>query len=174
MVGGLAPPIPIQTLKKRLIWNVNRLSKNLQSLTTLALLSWWTSFTFYSSVVVPIGTELFDAIHQGVITQQVTHVLNILTGVYLVIQLIEFFVISTGRIQKILWGLIAISVMNLVYLHGMMDAMIEVADLTISDRREFYRGHRLYLWVSTASWLAGAIMIYLRLFSHKNHSVSAS
>lgn len=153
---------------------MNRLQKNLPSFTTLALVAWWTSFTFYSSVVVPIGTELFDAMHQGLITQRVTNVLNLLTGIYLLIHLIEFFVLSSRRIQKILWGLIALSLLNLLYLHSLMDPMIDFAEFQISDRREFYRSHRLYLWISTASWLAGAILIYMRLFTSSGQSDSNS
>lgn len=153
---------------------MNRLSGNLQSFTTLVLLAWWTSFTFYSSVVVPIGTELFDAMHQGLITQQVTHVLNILTGVYLLAHLVEFFALPSRRIQKILSALIALSLLTLIYLHGLMDPMIDFTNLEISDKREFYRMHRLYLWISTASWLPGAILIYLRLFPSSGQSDSNS
>lgn len=153
---------------------MNRLQRNLQSLTTLVLLAWWISFTFYSSVVVPTGTELFSAMHQGLITQRVTHVLNLLTGVYLLVHLVEFFVLPSLRIQKILWALITLSLLNLVYLHYLMDPMIDFAERQISDRREFYRAHRLYLWISTASWLAGAILIYMRLFTSSGQSDSNS
>lgn len=149
---------------------MNRLQRNLQSLTTLVLLGWWISFTFYSSVVVPIGTELFDAMHQGLITQQVTHVLNMLTGAYLLVHLVEFFVLPSRRIQRILWALIAFSLVVLIYLHGLMDPMIDFANLEISDKREFYRLHRLYLWISTAGWVAGGILAGLRLFGKADHS----
>lgn len=146
----------------------------LQSTTTLILLFWWISFTFYSAVVVPIGTDLFDAMHQGLITQQVTDVLNILSGIYLLIHLGEFLILPSRRIQKILWGLVAMSLLTLVYLHGLMDPMIDVAQLEISDRREFYRAHQLYLWISTAAWIAGGILAGLRLFGNADHPASNS
>lgn len=149
---------------------MNRLQRNLQSLTTLVLLAWWISFTFYSAVVVPIGTELFDAMHQGLITQRVTNVLNLLTGIYLLIHLVEFFILPNQRYQKILWAIIALSLGGLLYLHIGMDPMIDFANLEISDRREFYRLHRLYLWICTAGWAAGGMLAGLRLFGKADHS----
>jgi hypothetical protein len=45
-------------------------------LTLIALFFWQGGFTFYASVVVPIGQEVFGPLRQGFLTRQVTVYLN--------------------------------------------------------------------------------------------------
>ena len=135
----------------------------LPQVTTVLLIISWTCFTFYSAIVVPIGTDLFDPMHQGLITRQVTVWLNILTGVYVVSHLVELLTLPASRYQWMLWGLIAVSLLGLLILHPMLDELILPDQSDVSSKREFYSLHRSYLWVNTVSWLAGGLLIIQRM-----------
>lgn len=135
----------------------------LPHLTTVLLIISWTCFTFYSAVVVPIGTDLFDPMHQGLITRQVTVWLNLLTGVYVVSHLAELLILPSSRYQWILWGLISASLIGLLILHPMLDELILPDQTGITSKREFYSLHRSYLWVNTLSWVAGGFLIIQRI-----------
>ena len=135
----------------------------LRALSTFALFCWWVSFTFYSAVVVPIGSALFDPIHQGFITREVTNFLNLLCGVFLLFSLAEIIQKRRDRVSLLLWIVIAGSLLSLLYLHQQMDAKLDAQAMTVLPGQGFYPSHRIYLWVSTLGWVAGGIWIVRRL-----------
>jgi hypothetical protein len=57
-----------------------------------AFVFWLGGFTFYISIVVPLGTEQLGAIGQGFITREVTKSINISATIALALALAEFVV----------------------------------------------------------------------------------
>lgn len=140
-------------------------------LATFAL--WFGGFTFYVSFVVPVGTEILgSARRQGFITQQVTHWLNLVCFLSLILMLAESF-LAWKRARRP-WREIQLAVVllnfgllaGLVWLHPKMDAMIDLDKKMVHDKAEFYGVHRIYLWLSTFQWFAawGWLPLTLRVW----------
>lgn len=126
----------------------------------VALAVWFGGFTFYTSVVVPIGTDVLGSSRtQGFVTQQVTHVLNIIGGFALAIGLIDLFVERARRSVRVTTFLSVILLLLIVlwiallFVHPMLDLMLEPEHEYVADEARFYQLHRVYLWVSTFQWL---------------------
>lgn len=127
----------------------------------LALFAFWFGgFTFYTAVVVPIGTDVLGSSRtQGFVTQQVTHWLNLIGGAALlafVVDAIWFRHDQSKRHRILLWVLIvglALLWTGLVFVHPVLDRMLDAENEFISDENSFYQWHRLYLWLSTVQWL---------------------
>ena len=142
---------------------------------------WFGGFTFYVSFVIPIGTEILgSARSQGFITQQVTHWLNVVCGFALAVMLIETVrgrIVNSNRGD---WTELAVLVLMggflvvLVWLHPIMDKMIDVDDESISDATRFYGLHRVYLWSSTFQWIAAWIWLYCVVLRWRRESESKS
>jgi hypothetical protein len=132
-----------------------------------ALFFWQGGFTFYSSVVVPLGQrpEFLGPRHQGFLTREVTNYLNLAGLVALPLLAWE---LAAGRdpgrarkgIRWGLWAVLAATLAGLYLLHGWLDGMMDPGSLEV-DSRSFRPLHRLYLWVSTVQW--GAAVGYLVL-----------
>ncbi len=121
---------------------------------------WFGGFTFYVSFVVPIGTDVLgSARRQGFITQQVTHWLNLVCFFATVMMLLES--ISAWKRSVRPWREIQLGVVlliggllgALVWIHPMLDSMIDAQKKIVSDKAEFYGLHRIYLWLSTFQWI---------------------
>ncbi len=121
-----------------------------------ALVFWQGGFTFYAGVVVPIGRRL-NVEHQALVTQRVTHYLNLAGAVTLIILGWEF--VRKGdpsyRRRRWLWllqGVMFTCLLGLVFLHPRLDAvMAEVPNLS-EQRRAIRPWHVAYLWISTVQW----------------------
>jgi hypothetical protein len=128
-------------------------------LVLIALFFWQGGFTFYASVVVPIGQATLGHLEQGFITRQVTNYLNLSGGIAL---LALAWDIAAGRDTArrrrlgrwLAWAVMAVGLGILVWLHGRLDQLLDVDAMQVMDRTGFRRGHRLYLWVSTVQWAA--------------------
>ncbi|MCU0702412.1 MAG: hypothetical protein MUF18_00285 [Fimbriiglobus sp.] len=124
----------------------------------LAFALWQGGFVFYSAVVVPVGTDLNGAFAQGLVTQRVTHWLNLIGlachGAYL-----WHLWATRGALWK--WGLWVAGVAllgGLVAAHWRMDALLDTDTLTTADG---FRGwHIAYLWGSTAHWAIGLVLAW--------------
>ena len=131
-------------------------------------------FTFYVSIVVPVGTEILGSSRaQGEITQQVTHWLNGFTGIAVGLMLVEWWTCSVReksptqslsgwpRIELAAILFVALCLITLVILHPIMDQFIEgePRKIRVVRRGAFYQWHRVYLWVSTLQWLAAWIWL---------------
>lgn len=121
---------------------------------------WFGGFTFYTSVVVPIGTDVLGSSRtQGFVTQQVTNVLNMVGGVTLLLGFLDFFFEIKARTRKLNFvlittlALLALLWIGLLVLHPKLDAMLEPEHEHVSDESHFYQLHRAYLWISTVQWL---------------------
>ena len=129
--------------------------------------TWFGGFTFYASVVVPIGTDILGSARaQGEITQQVSDWINRIALFTSLLLIVEHFLFR--RKEKRLLSinfLVVIGILVfaglLIWLNQELDQMIEQTtnSIRVTNRERFYRQHRLYLWVSTGQWFLGWIWI---------------
>ena len=129
---------------------------------------WFGGFAFYVSFVVPIGTEVLgSAFEQGMITRQVTVVLNyvgIIAVSLMVVDAISSWKAERSKVKFVQFGLVCfITLMLLVlfWLHPKIDAFVDTQSQDIvGDYDQFYFLHRLYLWASTFQWIAAWGWLY--------------
>ncbi len=125
----------------------------------LALTFSFGGFTFYAAVVVPVGTEVLDSTSQGFVTRQVTKVLNIASAITLGFLIWEILATYRTVKRKWLWsylGLLLVysgCLLGLFLLHPRLDELLDAETFSVLQSEEFYRRHRLYLWLSTLQWL---------------------
>src|SRR3954471_15293662 len=99
-----------------------------RALLVFALMFWQGGFTFYSAVVVPIGTDVLgSAAEQGWITRRVTVWLNVAGAVALPVWAWDLAAspVPTRRRQAVrwlLWGVMAAALGLLFWLHPQLDA----------------------------------------------------
>jgi Na+-driven multidrug efflux pump len=132
------------------------------------LMMWVGGFTFYTAIVVPLGTEQLGGIGQGFITREVTRRINIAASIALVALLLDQWVTADplrarrwGRLG--LWLLLAGSQVALFVLHGWLDSYLDPETQHIEQRPSFYQWHRLYLWLHTGQWFVALFEIGLML-----------
>lgn len=150
------------------------LNITMRTILMAAFALWFGGFIFYVSFVVPIGTEVLDSTRtQGFITRQVTGWLNLVCGIAVAFMLLESLITwrrsrKTARWFQLTAVLCCIAALaGLVWLHPIMDALIDVDSETISDEIRFYGLHRVYLWLSTLQWAAGCIWLPLLITNWK-------
>jgi hypothetical protein len=136
-------------------------------LLVLAVLTFWQGgFTFYATVVVPVGREVLGA-HgaQAVITRQVTNSLN-LAGALALVPLAWDTLAALGvskRRVALRWGcwlVMALTLALLAGLHLHLDTLMD-QDTASADRPAFYAAHRWYLLVSTVQWACAVTYMVL-------------
>jgi hypothetical protein len=137
-------------------------------LAVAALLFWMGGFTFYASVVVPVGQAVTSHLRQGFITRRVTVYLNLSGAVALVLLAVELFPArdpsrTRRRLRVGLWLVMGLTLVALVGLHRRLDALLVDRGMIVLDPEAFRPGHRLYLWVSTLQWAAALAYLALTL-----------
>ena len=135
-----------------------------------SLMMWVGGFTFYTAIVVPLGTEQLGAIGQGFITREVTQRINVAASVALALLLMDQFVTADpnrirSRVRLLLWLLLAAAQVGLFLLHRWLDSYLDPQMQHIEARPTFYQWHRLYLWLHTGQWLVALIEIALMLMA---------
>ena len=130
------------------------MAKRLYRFACLAALAFWMGgFTFYALVVIPTGNRLLGSIQQGLLTQQVTHWMNL-------IGLLALMLLLPGaRRSKSLaasWLTMAASLVALFWLHPRLDALIDSSIPAVTGD-DFYRWHQAYLIAVTIQW-SGAVV----------------
>lgn len=143
---------------------MNYLAATRRMLTLLLLALWWGGFSFYTTAVVHVGTQvLHSAIKQGFITQQVTHYLNGLGALALVAGLWELRARrKTGqgrRGAEVAWLVAVLSLLGQVLVHFQMTALLDVPHRAVLDEVRFYQFHRLYLCLATMQWLGTTVLL---------------
>lgn len=127
-------------------------------LVTFAL--YWGGLTFYTGFVVRISHRILaDPMDGGLITQQVTEVLQWLCLVAVLMMLGNALVVhrNTKRFGYALLGCggtVAIALAGLFIVHGQLDAVIDTRAVEILDRDAFDTGHRRYNQLTTIQWIA--------------------
>jgi hypothetical protein len=130
-----------------------------------ALLLWQGGFAFYAAVVVPAGTRLLGAPGQGAITARVTDALNAIGVVGLAVVALELGFSRDPKPRRTArrwwaWG-VALSCQGLlIYLHLLLDALMDDDRRRVADRTAFYALHRMYLLTSTVQWVACLLLVW--------------
>jgi hypothetical protein len=136
------------------------------------LLFWLGGFTFYASVVVPVGTEALggSTLRQGFITREVTRYLNVSAAVAL--GLLAWDLLATRdpsrlrcRARVALWLATAVCQVALFALHAYLDARLQKRGMIILEPEVFRTAHRAYLWTHTAQWFAALAFVWLMLLA---------
>jgi hypothetical protein len=145
----------------------------------IALMFWQGGFTFYASVVVPIGQGTFGPIEQGLLTRQVTNYLNLAGFVAVLFFGWELYFSQDASLwrKRCRWGLLAVILgllAVLIGLHRRLDALLDIEAVDILDRRAFRHDHRIYLWVSTIQWTCCVLFAGLTLRSWRAEDTMTS
>ncbi|MEM9941699.1 MAG: hypothetical protein AAF939_08925 [Planctomycetota bacterium] len=130
---------------------------------------WFGGFTFYTSIVVPIGTDVLgSAYDQGLITRKVTVWLNLFGIPAVILMAMETLLCWRSKIDA--WkkwtaiSTLGIAMATLGYLfplHQQLDEMMNLEAGFVDDDDRFYFLHRVYLWVSTVQWAACWIWLFV-------------
>ena len=137
-------------------------------LVLLVLSFWQGGFTFYASVVVPIGQQMLEHPSQGFVTRQVTVYLNLagaVASVFLGWDLIAARDPSRWRRRGrwLLWAVMVVALVSLHWLHGRIDELLLPEDWIVREPKAFRSLHRLYLWISTVQWACGLLFLLFTL-----------
>lgn len=117
----------------------------------LTLAGWWGALTFYGMVVVPEGTEQLGSQTQGLVTQQVTRTLNLVSVA--VICLLFFELRRSGtRSRWAAWAVFTACQVVLYGVHAWLSALLQPAMGQSVDWRWFYDVHRIYLLATALQW----------------------
>jgi hypothetical protein len=143
-------------------------------LVLIALFFWQGGFTFYASVVVPVGQQVFSHRHQGFITREVTVYLNLTGALALVILLWDLLAgrdaVRWRRGLRILsWVVMVLTLAALFWLHPRLAEFLDADSLSVVEPRTFRPRHRLYLWISTVQWVAGLLFLGSTLMTWRAH-----
>lgn len=146
----------------------------LRFMTVIALAVWFGGFAFYSTAVIATSQKvLHSQMRAGLITQQVTNWLNLISVPALAICAANW-VVSRGDGRRFwAWWLgaallaMVLCQVALFPMHRIMDGRI--VDREIADEAEFFRLHRLYLVLSTAQWCATLGYIWSALMLWSRH-----
>jgi hypothetical protein len=137
----------------------------------VSLMFWQGGFTFYASVVVPVGAEVLGShTQQGFITRQVTNWLNVAGAVSLPI-LAWDLAISTDTmawrrwVRWSTWVVALVSLGSLVVLHQRLDALLDPGRFLVLDSASYHGHHTLYLWISTLQWAAAVVFLAATLMA---------
>lgn len=134
-----------------------------------ALMFWHGGFTFYSSVVIPVGQKVLGSHRQqALVTQSVTNYLNLAGAVALALWAWDIAgTHDSDRRRRVRWGLWVLLVVTLgllVWLHVPLDREM-IPDLRTLDESQFRQLHGWYLIVSTVQWAAGVILTVTTLMA---------
>jgi hypothetical protein len=133
-----------------------------------AVAFWLGGFTFYSAVVIHVGTRVLGShVKQGLITQRVTEWLNVAGAVALPVMLWNARAVwaARGRALRLTlaatWAIMALVQAELFALHPTMDRLID--GRAVLDVAAFDRLHVAYLTSATVQWAAGLVHVWCAL-----------
>jgi hypothetical protein len=151
---------------------MNRYQKSLfmilRFLVFIAIAVWFGGFTFYSTAVISTAQEVLHShLRAGLITQQVTNWLNLISIVPLALCLLNLATLRKanrkGQVRVLATAMATMILLQAVLfgIHPLLDAQIVAHD--VPDGATFFKLHRLYLVVSTAQWLATLCYVWTTL-----------
>ena len=134
------------------------------------LLLWQGGFLFYTAVVVPTGTSVLGSASAQARSPRVTDALNRIGLVGLAILAVELGLTRDPIAKRTLarwwcWWVLFVAQFLLLYFHCLLDAFMDPERTRVVIRPPFYPVHRLYLWASTAQWLACLVLVWLTLLA---------
>lgn len=140
---------------------MDRLRDLRRLLTLLAFAFWFGGLSFHGMVVIPRAHAILRS-HQrvGLITQQVTHVINGAAVVALALLLWELLARRGRALGWTTWALMAVAQAVLFALHPVLDGHLDPASGAQADPERFYALHRVYLLVTAAQWVAAPVHLW--------------
>lgn len=138
-------------------------------LVLIAVAFWQGGFTFYSGVVVHIGSRVLEShLQQGLVTQSVTNYLNLAGLVALAIWGWDIArgkdpSIWTRRLQWSLWTLLLLVLGILAWWHVQLDGLVDLDSSSLVDRQRFRELHAWYLHISTVQWVGSLLLLGITL-----------
>jgi len=144
-----------------------------------ALAFWQGGFTFYSAVVVPAGEEVLGSSReQGFVTRHVTNYLNAAGAVALPLCLWDLWIgggRSFGRrLRWATWAGMAVTLSVQVWLHLVLDRLLQPEAMLVVDQRAFRAVHEWYLIASTAQWACCLAFLALALAAWRKEDAARS
>jgi len=136
-----------------------------------ALLFWQGGFTFYVTVVIPVGRQVLGSIRQqALITRQATWALNLAGAVTLLLLGWDLLAASDSSARRrwgrrLLWLGLLLSLVLLAWLHPLLDRQFDPRSRTVQDPRTFSTEHQLYIAISLAQWLLALLFLAFSLWS---------
>ena len=137
-------------------------------LTIVVIAVWFGGFTFYSTAVIATAQEVLHShMRAGMITQQVTNWLNLISIPALAVCLTSVVCLRRHlerkwfRILTLAFVLMCVLQVALFAFHPVLDR--QIVDRDIANEGSFYRLHRIYLIFSTAQWLATLVYLWAAL-----------
>lgn len=141
-------------------------------ITIIVFALWWGGFTFYAAWVIPTAHNVLgDKVVTGMITQQVSHILNGLNALFILSTLPPIFkkkILILIKYEVIILSIGTICLIGLLILHPFLDSFIKTDMQSLTDKTIFYNYHRAYLIISTANWICGLVWLYFYLKRVKN------
>jgi hypothetical protein len=156
------------------------MTKLRQFLLLAALLFSFGGFTFYASVVVPIGGDVLGKTAQGFVTRRVTPVINLSTAITVVLLAWEIAAEWAQRRRRVnvllttCAAAMAACCLTLIALHARLDVFLIDDGHAVSDPEEFYGLHRVYLWTSTVQWLFTLPIVWQAALGFAESSVNGA
>jgi hypothetical protein len=137
-------------------------------LVVIALFFWQGGFTFYASIVVPLGQQVFGHLRQGFLTRQVTVYLNVAGAAALTVMVWDLIAAVDPRPWRrrsrwLLWTALLLTLLGLFWLHGRLNEQLVIKGRIILDPELFHTRHRLYLWISTVQWACSLLYLFITL-----------
>jgi hypothetical protein len=147
-------------------------------LVAAALIFWQGGFTFYSSVVVPVGAEVLDShLSQGFVTRSVTNYLNLAGAIALPLFAWDLLAAADPArwrrwLRWLAWLTATITLGLLVWLHLRLDALLDPDRFLVLDREAYFELHEAYLFISTVQWAACLVGLALTLWAWRAEDAS--
>lgn len=132
----------------------------------LASLAFWQGgFAFYGSVVVPMGEQVLSSpIEQGFVTRRVTNYLNLAGAVALPLLLWDIVAVRTNVYRRLLpWSAMGLVLLLQVWLHPLLDELLDVESMSVLEQDRFYVAHPVYLIASAFQWFCALAFAFLSL-----------
>lgn len=134
---------------------------------------WTGGFTFYASIVVPIGTDVLgSAENQGAITRQVARDINLSGVVALILFAVDIAVTRSGRWlhrgRWLAWLGMAVCLIALMILYPHLDRLFHGEEAYLDSRAEFRPWHRAYLWTISVQFGFAVLFALLTLASWRS------
>jgi hypothetical protein len=125
---------------------------------------WQGGFTFYGAVVIQVAPGVFGShVPVGFITQRVSNWLNLIGAITLLILLCNLLIARSRISRRLMWGLtaswviMAILLIAQVYMHPMLDRLLDPRAMEITDYERFDRLHKFYLNFASVQWAAAMV-----------------
>jgi arginine exporter protein ArgO len=156
---------------------VSRLRPIQQYASVAAIVLWLGGFTFYASIVVPIGEQVVGGLPQGYVTQRVTDRINVIGLVMILMIAADIWGHRKHMAKPILWArlvsatVFAVGLVMLVFLHDQMDLLLDMETKSRPDRSVFKPMHQRYQMTMTFMWLATVFELGAMMHGHRRRAV---